>query len=83
MPIILLDHEPNEIEQNQQLPIDLQVSGHTHNGIFPANFIVKISQPFRYGYERINNTDVIVSSGVWFLGVGCSVRVASGKLWVI
>ncbi|MFC2495335.1 MAG: hypothetical protein ACFNWZ_04025, partial [Candidatus Absconditicoccaceae bacterium] len=30
-----------EIEQHANLPIDIQLSGHAHNGqIFPANFVV-------------------------------------------
>lgn len=82
-PIILLDHQPNEIEQNVQLPIDLQVSGHTHNGqIFPANFIVKFINRLGYGYERINNTDVIVSSGYGFWGVPFRLG-SQAELWVI
>lgn len=82
-PIILLDHQPNEIEQNVQLPIDLQVSGHTHNGqIFPANFIVKFINRLGYGYERINNTDVIVSSGYGFWGVPFRLG-SQAEFWVI
>lgn len=82
-PIILLDHQPNEIEKNVQLPIDLQVSGHTHNGqVFPANFIVKALNRLAYGHERINDTDVIVSSGYGFWGV--PFRLASqSEVWVI
>ena len=46
-PIILyFDHEPNEIEQNVQLPIDLQGSGHTHNGNISRQIHCQISQPF-------------------------------------
>lgn len=82
-PIILLDHEPNEIEKNVQSPIDLQVSGHTHNGqIFPANFIVQRLNRVGYGHERIHNTDVVVSSGYGFWGV--PFRLASqSEVWVI
>lgn len=82
-PIILLDHEPNEIEKNVQSPIDLQVSGHTHNGqIFPANFIVQRLNRVGYGHERINDTDVVVSSGYGFWGV--PFRLASqSEVWVI
>lgn len=81
--LTILDHEPNEIEKNVQLPIDLQVSGHTHNGqIFPANFIVKFINRLGYGYERINNTDVIVSSGYGFWGVPFRLG-SQAELWVI
>lgn len=82
-PIILLDHEPTDIEQNVQLPIDLQLSGHTHNGqIFPANFIVQRLNKLGYGHQRFNNTDVVVSSGYGFWGV--PFRLASqSEVWVI
>lgn len=82
-PIILLDHEPTDIVQNVQLPIDLQVSGHTHNGqIFPANLIVKYLNRLAYGHERINDTDVIVSSGYGFWGVPFRLG-SQAELWVI
>lgn len=82
-PIILLDHEPNGIDKNVQLPIDLQVSGHTHNGqIFPANFIVQAMNTVGYGHKKINNTDVVVSSGYGFWGV--PFRLASqSEVWII
>lgn len=82
-PVILLDHEPNEIDKNVQLPIDLQLSGHTHNGqVFPANFIVKALNRLAYGHERINNTDVVVSSGYGFWGVPFRLG-SQSEVWVI
>ena len=82
-PVILLDHEPNEVEKNVQLPIDLQLSGHTHNGqIFPANFIVHFANRLGYGHERINNTDVIVSSGYGFWGMPFRLG-SQSEVWVI
>lgn len=82
-PVILLDHQPNQIEQNVQLPIDLQLSGHTHNGqIIPANLIVKYLNRLGYGHERIGNTDVIVSSGYGFWGVPFRLG-SQSEVWVI
>lgn len=82
-PVILLDHRPSQIEDNVKHSIDLQVSGHTHNGqIFPANFIVKAINKVSYGYEKINNTHIVVSSGYGFWGV--PFRLASqSEVWVI
>ncbi|WP_269849224.1 metallophosphoesterase [Methanosarcina horonobensis] len=34
LPIILLDHQPINLEEGQLNGIDLQLSGHTHNGQF-------------------------------------------------
>ena len=70
LPIIVLDHRPSEIELHANLPIDLQVSGHTHKGqIFPANIITKLSYVLDYGYQEINGRHFVVSSGYGFWGV--------------
>lgn len=69
-PVILLDHRPSQIEQHAQLPIDIQVSGHVHNGqVFPANLIVWAINRVHYGYERIHNGHFFVTSGYGFWGV--------------
>lgn len=82
-PVILLDHRPSQVDENVQLPIDLQVSGHTHNGqIFPANFIVKMLNRVSYGHKEINNTHVIVSSGYGFWGIPFRLG-SQSEVWVI
>ena len=69
-PVVLLDHRPSDIMAHSQLPIDLQVSGHTHNGqIFPANFIVNAINRLGYGYEEIGTGHFVVSSGYGFWGI--------------
>jgi uncharacterized protein len=65
LPIILLDHQPfnlkNLAETNK---IDLQISGHTHNGqLWPFTYIVKLIYELPFGYLKINNTHFYVSSG--------------------
>lgn len=70
LPIFLMDHRPTEIEQHSRLPIDLQVSGHTHNGqIFPANLITQAIYRLSYGYEKIGLGHYVVTSGYSFWGV--------------
>ncbi|MGP4952226.1 metallophosphoesterase, partial [Psychrobacter sp. T6-1] len=82
-PIILLDHRPSDIMEHSRLPIDLQVSGHTHNGqVFPANFIVKAINRIGYGYEAINQGHFVVSSGYGFWGI--PFRLGSrAEIWLI
>lgn len=83
LPTILLDHRPSQIEQNVALPIDLQVSGHTHNGqVFPANFIVKYLNRVAYGHEEINGTHVVVSSGYGFWGIPFRLG-SQAEVWVV
>ena len=82
-PVILLDHRPSDIMAHSQLPIDLQVSGHTHNGqIFPANFIVNAINRLGYGYEEIGTGHFVVSSGYGFWGI--PFRLGSrAEIWLI
>jgi uncharacterized protein len=66
LPVILLDHSPTDLENVSQSRVDLQLSGHTHNGqLFPVNLVV---MPFEYelawGNKTKRNTRFIVSSGV-------------------
>ncbi|MDR2806014.1 MAG: metallophosphoesterase [Dysgonamonadaceae bacterium] len=68
-PLILMDHEPwfpNEAVENG---IDLQFSGHTHDGqMWPLNRIVKRIFPIGYGYEKTGDTHIYVSSGLGLWG---------------
>jgi hypothetical protein len=64
LPIILLDHRPEQLEEGQLQGVDLQLSGHTHHGqIFPLNIITKKFFPLDYGYLQKNSYQLIVSSG--------------------
>lgn len=70
LPIFLIDHRPTEIEQHSELPIDLQVSGHSHRGqIFPANLITALIYRLDYGYEKIGLGHYVVTSGYGFWGI--------------
>lgn len=66
LPIIVLDHNPSNIEQYGS-EVDLILSGHTHRGqVFPGNLITKAMFIVDYGHYQ-KDTDsphVIVSSGV-------------------
>lgn len=82
-PIILLDHRPSDIVEHSQLPIDLQVSGHTHNGqVFPANFIVSAINRLGYGYEAIGRGHFVVSSGYGFWGIPFRLGSRS-EIWLV
>ncbi|MEH6668690.1 MULTISPECIES: metallophosphoesterase [unclassified Psychrobacter] len=82
-PVILLDHRPSDIDNHSQLSIDLQVSGHTHNGqVFPANFIVNAINRLGYGYEQIGKGHFVVSSGYGFWGIPFRLGSRS-EIWLI
>ena len=67
-PIIVLDHQPVNLDEAVKNGVDLQLSGHTHNGQFwPLNYFTRAMFEVSYGYRRKGNTQIIVSSGfgIW------------------
>ena len=67
-PVILLDHQPFRLDESEKYGIDLQLSGHTHNGqLWPLNYLVRRFFELSYGYLKKGNTQIIVSSGfgIW------------------
>lgn len=65
--ILLLDHQPSELNLNISLGYDLQLSGHTHKGqIWPAGLISELFNfnELEYGYKKIGDYEIIVSSGI-------------------
>ncbi len=67
-PVILLDHQPYDLSALASTPVDLQLSGHTHNGqIWPLNLITDRMFELSHGYRVFGKTHVIVSSGfgIW------------------
>ena len=68
-PVILLDHQPFHLEEAEQNNVDLQISGHTHNGqFFPGSWFVKRMFEVGYGYLKKGNTHYYVSSGLGLWG---------------
>jgi predicted MPP superfamily phosphohydrolase len=75
-PIIVLDHQPFNLEEAEKNGADLQMSGHTHNGQFwPLTYITRSMYELSYGYLKKGNTHFIVSSGFGLWGP----RVRSGS----
>jgi predicted MPP superfamily phosphohydrolase len=64
LPFIMMDHQPFNLEEAEAEGIDLQVSGHTHNGqIWPGPLIVKRIYENGYGLLYKGRTTVVVTSG--------------------
>ncbi len=69
LPVILLDHQPYDLQNAVNAGIDLQLSGHTHDGqFFPINLIVRKMYELSYGYMQKGNTHFYVSSGIGLWG---------------
>jgi len=76
LPIILLDHQPFDLQSAQLAGVDLQLSGHTHHGqIWPLNYITKAIYEVSMGYLKKGETNYYVSSG--YGGWGPPVRIGN------
>jgi len=65
--ILLLDHQPLELESNRDLGVDLQLSGHTHAGqIWPVGLVSESFEinEMTYGIQQMEDYHIIVSSGM-------------------
>lgn len=75
-PMILMDHQPFNLEQAELAGIDIQLSGHTHHGqLWPFNFITNAVYELSWGYLQKGNTHYYVSCGIG--GWGPPVRTGS------
>ncbi|MBP2654130.1 MAG: Calcineurin-like phosphoeSPTERase [Firmicutes bacterium] len=64
MPIILLDHQPNRLDEAMAQGVDLQLSGHTHRGqFFPNNLVTGRIFDSDWGVLRRGAFHLIVSLG--------------------
>lgn len=68
-PIILLDHQPYDLDQAKDNGIDLQISGHTHNGqVWPISMITGWLFELQHGHLFKGDTHYYVSSGIGIWG---------------
>jgi predicted MPP superfamily phosphohydrolase len=69
LPVILADHRPTELPAAAEAGVDVQFSGHTHDGqLFPVNLITARRYELSWGYEKKGPTHVFVSCGVQLWG---------------
>ncbi|GMO56750.1 MAG: metallophosphoesterase [Rickettsiales bacterium] len=74
--LLLVDHQPQYFNEAIKEGIDLQLSGHTHNGqIFPFNFVVKSIYEKPYGQLDKEGKTLITSSGLG--GWGPPIKIGS------
>lgn len=82
--ILMLDHQPRQLEENREAGVDLQLSGHTHDGqIWPVGLLSRWFNlnELTYGYEQLGSLQVIVSSG--FAGWGYPLRTSGQSEYVM
>lgn len=82
--ILMLDHQPVDLQTNDDLGYDLQMSGHTHAGqMFPVGLVTDILGfgEMNYGYRQMDHLQVIVSSGI--AGWGYPLRTGAHSEYVV
>ncbi len=74
MPILVIDHQPREFQELADAGVDVDFSGHTHDGqLFPLNLTGAIIWENPCGLYKKDNMYSIVTSGVGFYGPGVRV----------
>ncbi|GAA2610193.1 metallophosphoesterase [Paractinoplanes durhamensis] len=70
LPILLLAHQPAQIQGAVAHGVDLQISGHTHGGqMWPFHYLVRLDQPVLQGLSRHSDrTQLYTSRGTGFWG---------------
>lgn len=69
LPTLLLDHQPYHLEEAARNGIDLQFSGHTHDGqVWPASWLVGILYEQPHGPLQKEHTNYFVTSGIGLWG---------------
>ncbi|MGX7090507.1 metallophosphoesterase [Gemella morbillorum] len=81
--IVLVDHQPDAIDYHSTLPINVQLSGHTHHGqMWPINYITERIYTLDYGYKEINGRHFFTSAGYGFWGPPFKTT-ARSEVWMI
>ncbi len=71
-PVVLLCHQPRDIEKAARSGVNLQLSGHTHGGqIWPVGYLVKLVYGYVAGLYRISDRmHLYINRGTGFWGPG-------------
>lgn len=68
-PVIVMDHEPRELEELAGAGVDVDLCGHTHDGqMFPGNLTIHLMWENACGYLKKDQMHNIVTSGVGLFG---------------
>ena len=69
LPIIVLNHTPNDLNDEMKNGADIALYGHTHDGqVFPFNILTRLMFEVSNGYKKKGDTNVYVSSGLGLSG---------------
>lgn len=69
LPILVVDHQPSQLEELSQAGVDLDLSGHTHDGqLFPGSLTTRIGWKNSCGKLQVGSMTSIVTSGAGIWG---------------
>ena len=69
LPVLVIDHEPRELQELADAGVDADLCGHTHDGqLFPGNLTIKLMWENACGYLKKGDMHSIVTSGVGLFG---------------
>lgn len=82
LPLVLIDHQPNGLDESEAAGVDFQFSGHTHRGqVWPVTWITDAIFERSHGLLQKGGTTYWVSSG---LGIwGGKFRIGSRSEYVV
>lgn len=64
LPVLLMQHQPNDLPALDAVGIDVAVAGHTHRGqMFPLNLLSHRHFDQSFGYRQMNHLQNIISAG--------------------
>ncbi|MFD9869354.1 metallophosphoesterase [Streptomyces niveus] len=68
-PVVLLAHQPGQVDEAARYGVDLQLSGHTHGGqLWPFTQLMGLTEPNVAGLSRHGDTLLYVTRGTGFWG---------------
>ena len=68
-PVLVIDHEPRELQELADAGVDVDLCGHTHDGqLFPGNLLSGLMWENSCGYLQKDSMHNIVTSGVGVFG---------------
>jgi predicted MPP superfamily phosphohydrolase len=83
LPVLLMDHQPRDLSEAEAAGVDLQLSGHTHNGqLFPFNLVTGRLFQVSRGWKTLGRMKVLVSSGVGTWGPPMRTS-AAPEIWLL
>ena len=63
LPVLVIDHEPRELQELADTGVDVDLCGHTHDGqVFPGNIVIRFFWENPCGYLKKGNMHNIVTS---------------------